>query len=95
MHLSIVTSLAVLTMFVPAVQAAQRNPAAIDAYYACIMGKGAVELQYGVEVNDALQAAIKACASLKKAAAKVSSEGADAAEGDAAVALMKVAGVED
>jgi hypothetical protein len=95
MRLSIVVALVLLTALTPAAHAAGRNPAAIDAYYACIMGKGAVELQYGVEVNDALQAAIKACATLKKAASKVSSEGSDAVEGDAAVALMKVAGVKD
>ena len=91
MRFSIVASFVLLTLFTPAADAAGRKPAAVDAYYACIMGKGAVELQYGVAVNDALQAAIKACVALKKAAAK----GSDAVEGDAAVALMKVAGVED
>ncbi len=75
--------------------AATRQPAAADAYYACIVGKGAVELQYGVQVNDALKTAIKECASLKAAAAKTNKGDGEAFEGDAAVALEKIAGVED
>ena len=95
MRFSIAASLALLLLLAPAARAVERNPEAIDAYYACIIGKGAVELQYGVEVNDALKAGVAACAELRKAAAKISDERAGAVEGDAAVALEKVAGVED
>jgi hypothetical protein len=38
----------------------ERDPLA-DAYYACLVGHGAVEINYGVDAADALEAADKHC----------------------------------
>jgi hypothetical protein len=47
-------------LFVPAATAAERSPLA-DAYYACLVGHGAVEVLYGADPELAVEVADKSC----------------------------------
>jgi hypothetical protein len=69
-----------------------RMPAASDAYYACLVGQGAVELQYRNDAQEALTIAIDACESLRVSAAEAHDEGSDFVQGNAWVALQKISG---
>lgn len=82
----------ILVLVSSAAVAGDRMPKEADAYYACLVGRGAVELQYEKNVQKALDVAVDACTKQQQNAAASSDEGSDFIVGNAQETLMRITG---